>query len=235
MTKKHTTGMTDADHSKKKPGRDDEFVTAGSDSLFEGGPSTEDLQGNEDSTTKIQTVEDSPPADEEKEDAAALLAAKEEELRSTYDRLLRVQADYENYKKRMVREREDLLKFGNESLIKELLPIIDNLELSLDHAPAVDETGTMGSFIKGIEMIKNEFIKKLEKCGLRAVPAQGERFDPTKHEATTMVETSEYPDNTIVEELQKGYFIHDRLIRPSGVSVASSPRISEGESRDSSE
>jgi molecular chaperone GrpE len=161
-----------------------------------------------------------------KEDLAKLLEEKEEELRQKHDLLLRTQADYENYKKRMARERSNLLRFGNETLVKELLPVIDNLERSLEHAR---NAKTIDNIIEGIEMIQKEFLEKLEKFGLKVISAQGEKFDPTRHEATSQVETSEYPENTIINELQKGYFIHDRLLRPAMVIVARSPNSPESE------
>ena len=152
-----------------------------------------------------------------KEDLAKLLEKKEEELRQKHDLLLRTQADYENYKKRMAREGSNLLRFGNETLVKELLPVIDNLERSLEHAR---NAKTIDNIIKGIEMIQKEFLEKLEKFGLKVISAQGEKFDPTKHEATAQVETSEYPESTIVNELQNGYFILDRLLRHAMVIVS---------------
>jgi len=164
-----------------------------------------------------------------KEELAKLLEEKNEELRQTHDRLLRRQADYENYKKRVAREKADLLKFGNAALIKELLPIIDNLELSLEHTRNTCKSENINDIIEGIEIIRKEFLKKLEKVGLRVVSAQGEKFDPTKHEATTLIETSEYPESAIVEELQKGYFLHDRLLRPAKVTVARLPDHTENE------
>jgi molecular chaperone GrpE len=180
----------------------------------------------------INSAQESPEVDREekknkkKGELERLLEEKEEELREKHDQLLRALAEYENYKKRMIREKANLLKFGNESLIKELLPVIDSLELSLEHAR---NTRNIDSIVEGIEMIKKEFLKKLEKFGLKAISAKGERFDPTKHEATSQVETSEYPENTIVEELQKGYLIHDRLLRPAMVTVAKAPQTSPSE------
>ena len=154
------------------------------------------------------------------DDIKELLSKKEEELREEHDRLLRALAEHENYKKRMTREKADLLKFGNESLIKELLSVLDHLDLSLEHARTAQN---IEALIEGIEMIRKEFSRKLEKFGLKEIAAQGEKFDPTKHEATAQVETSEQPEGTVVDELQKGYFIHDRLLRPARVTVAKPP------------
>jgi molecular chaperone GrpE len=154
------------------------------------------------------------------EDLAKLLKEKEEELQKEHDRLLRTLAEHENYKKRMARERADFLKFGNESLIKELLPVLDNLELSLEHAR---NATSANAITEGIELVKKEFLRKLEKFGLSAISARGEKFDPNRHEAAAQIETAEHPEDTVVDEFQKGYFIHDRLLRPARVSVAKPP------------
>jgi molecular chaperone GrpE len=159
-------------------------------------------------------------AKKKKDELQRLLVEKEEELKQKHDSLLRSQAELENYKKRVAREKADLLKFGNESLVRELLPVIDNLERSLAHARDVKSIDTI---IDGIDLIKKDFLVKMEKFGLRVIAAEGEKFDPLKHEAASQVETSEHPEDTIIEELQKGYFIHDRLLRPAMVIVATSP------------
>jgi molecular chaperone GrpE len=167
-----------------------------------------------------------------KADLEELLKEKEEELKEKHDWLLRNQAEFENFKKRTAREKADLLKFGNESLMRELLPVIDNLERSIAHAhdaPSID------SLVSGIELIRKDLTGKLEKFGLKAIPAQGEAFDPQKHEATLQIETSDQPENTIVQELQKGYAIHDRLLRPAMVTVAKTPTTSPKESSDPDE
>ena len=158
------------------------------------------------------------------EDLASLLKEKEEELHKEHDRLLRALAEYENYKKRMAREKADFLKFSNESFIKELLPVLDNLELSLEHARSEKSADAI---TEGIELVKKEFLRKLEKFGLSAIAARGEKFDPARHEAVAQIETSQHPENTVVDELQKGYFIHDRLLRPARVTVAKSPKAPE--------
>ncbi|WAC07573.1 MAG: nucleotide exchange factor GrpE [Thermodesulfobacteriota bacterium] len=176
---------------------------------------------------KEETAEALPPetSDERKnQDLASLLKVKEEELQKEHDRLLRTLAEHENYKKRMARERADFLKFGNEALLKELLPVLDNLELSLEHARNATNAHAI---TEGIELVIKEFLSKLKKFGLSAVSARGEKFDPNQHEAAAQIETTEHPEDTVVDEFQKGYFFHDRLLRPARVSVAKSPHIQE--------
>lgn len=137
-----------------------------------------------------------------------------------YDRFLRAQAELENYKKRVEKEKSGLVKYGNEELIKAILPVIDNLERALDH----HTEGNPEGLIEGIQITINQFHQVLEKFGVTRIAAVGESFDPAKHEAMMQVESSEHEPNTVVSELQKGYFLNDRLLRPAMVSVAQSPR-----------
>lgn len=150
-----------------------------------------------------------------------LLQEKEAEVQEKHDRWLRAQAEYENYRKRAAREKADLLKFGNERLMKELLPILDNFERSLEHA---QNAQNVESIMQGIELIHKALLTTLEKFGLQEISAKGEKFDPGKHEATARFETAEYPEGTVVEQFQKGYYVHDRLLRPAMVAVAASPK-----------
>jgi len=174
-----------------------------------------------------EIIQDSLPGEEisllqKVEELTKVLKTKEEELQKEHDRWLRSVAELENYKKRMAREKAEILKFGNESLMRELLSVIDNLELSLEHAR---NANNIEAITQGIDLVRKEFLQKLEKFGLRAISAKvGEKFDPNKHEATARVETSEHPEDTIIKEFQKGYMIHERLLRPARVSVAKPPR-----------
>lgn len=140
-----------------------------------------------------------------------------------YDRLLRAQAELENYKKRVEREKSSLVKYGNEELIKAILPVIDNLERAIDHPPGENSDGLK----EGIKITLNQLLQVLEKFGVTPVPSVGEPFDPSKHEAMMQVESTDHEPNTVVTELQKGYFLNDRLIRPAMVSVAQPPRQKE--------
>jgi molecular chaperone GrpE len=161
---------------------------------------------------------------EASDEIKVMLQQKEEELQQEHERLLRVSAEYENYKKRMAREKATIVRLGNESLLKELLPILDNLERSLTHAAQAQD---QGAIIEGIEMIRRELLRKLEIFGLKPICAQGEEFDPTMHEAISQIASADHPENSIIAEVQKGYFMHDRLLRPSRVVVATSPQPQE--------
>ena len=148
------------------------------------------------------------------------LDASERESKENYDRVLRVSAEFENYKKRTSRELEEFRKFANQSLIKELLSVVDNLELAINSTnghQTIDQ-----SLLQGLEMTHKEILKVFEKFNVKPIEAKGQVFDPTFHEAVMQEETDEVDPNTVVNELQKGYLIHNRLLRPSMVVVARS-------------
>ena len=161
-----------------------------------------------------------------RDDLLKALQQKDEELSQKQDRLLRCQADHENYKKRVEREKADMLKYSNERLMKEFLPVLDNFERSLSH---VRNTNSVESVIEGIELTRKELFHTLTRFGLREITSRGEKFDPSQHEATAQVPTSAQQEGTVVEELQKGYFIHERLLRPAMVMVAVPPKDAEHE------
>ena len=134
-----------------------------------------------------------------------------------WDRILRLQAEFDNTRKRLEREKQEFIKFANEGIIFELLNIMDDLERSVELAQGKHED--FPAFLKGIEMVLAHFYELLKERGLTAIEAKGKIFDPNYHEALMQVE-SDLPENTIVEELQKGYTLNDRVIRTSKVKVA---------------
>jgi len=145
------------------------------------------------------------------------LEEKEKEAKDNLDRFLRVAADLENYKKRAAREKEDYLKFANEDLIKAILPAIDNLERAVNHSEkAVD----LQSLVAGVKLTIQQLLQSLNKFGLSSIESVRTPFDPAVHEAMMVVETDQHEPNQVVEEFHKGYLLHDRLIRPAGVSVS---------------
>ena len=147
----------------------------------------------------------------------AQLEAKTREAKENYDRLLRVLADFDNFKKRSARELEDFRKYANETLLRELLPVVDNLERALD-VPV--EGDTDGALREGIELTLKEILKVMDRFAVRPIEASGKPFNPAFHEAMMQEETDILPDNTVLREFQKGYTIHDRLLRPAMVIVA---------------
>lgn len=158
------------------------------------------------------------------------LEAKEVEAKSNYDRLLRQAAELENYKKRTARERDDAVRFANESLIKDLLPVVDNLERAIAHAAG---GGNGKPLVEGVEMILRGLLDVLAKHGVSQISATGQPFDPAKHEAMAQVETEIHEPNSVVEELHRGYMLRDRLLRPSLVSVAKAAKSQEKKNQES--
>ena len=152
------------------------------------------------------------------EDLEAKLEIQEQEAKENYDRLLRVSAEFENYKKRASRDLAELRKFANQSLIKEMLSVIDNLELAMNSTNG-HKTIDQG-LLQGLDMTHKEILKVFEKFNVKPIEAKGHAFDPTFHEAVMQEATDEFDENTVINELQKGYLIHDRLLRPAMVVVA---------------
>jgi molecular chaperone GrpE len=148
------------------------------------------------------------------------LEEKERGYEELYDRFLRATADFENFKKRSEREKLDRIKFANEELMKELLPIVDNLERALASS---EKTKDNDAIKKGIEIVLDQFLKTLKKFGLSGYASIGEKFDPNRHEAVEQVESTEHETNTIIDEFQKGYFLNERLLRPALVAVTKHP------------
>jgi molecular chaperone GrpE len=151
----------------------------------------------------------------------AALAAKETEAAVNWDKFLRERADLENLRKRFQKEKEDLFKYGNENLIQEILPSVDNLERALEHATA-DNSAT--AINEGVQMTLNMLRAALKKFGVTPIETKGAPFDSAFHQAMAQVETADQEPNTIVQEFQKGYMLNDRLLRPAMVTVATAPK-----------
>ncbi len=164
------------------------------------------------------------PADEQ----AAKLETAEKQAKDYYDRLLRVSADFENYRKRTAREMRELTKYANEELMKELLPIIDNLERAV--AVTAQESLPDDPLLKGVTLILAEIEKLFERHSVKPIEAMGKAFDPNYHQAMMQEESNDHPPNTVVRELQKGYTIHERLLRPAMVAVSKTDRAQDDSS-----
>lgn len=161
-----------------------------------------------------------PAEEEEKTELSPEEQLKQAEASSKemYDRYLRLNAEFENFKKRMAKENSDRLKYNNMGLIKELLPAIDSLERAIEHAQK-DDVETQG-MLEGIQMVYKMIQDALEKIGVSKIKAMGELFDPNCHQAIGMVESETVPENHVVDEYQVGYFLHDRIVRPAMVRVS---------------
>jgi molecular chaperone GrpE len=173
----------------------------------------EDLQEESPVKGGGQTAENDETAELE-----AKIEAARQEAQANYERLLRVSAEFDNYKKRSAREIQDFRKYANETLLKELLPMVDNLELAIKSAS--EESNGQESLVNGIDLTLKEILRVLNKFGVQAVEALNQPFDPVFHQAVVSEESDTHPKNTVIQELQKGYTLHDRLLRPSMVVVA---------------
>jgi molecular chaperone GrpE len=147
----------------------------------------------------------------------AAVEASEFRGKETHEKYLRAAADLENYRKRAMREREEAERYGITSLLKELLPVMDNLDRALDHLSETEAHSALG---QGVAATRRIFEEVLGKFGVRAFSAKGEVFDPNRHEAMQRIPTDEVAPGMVAQELLRGYTLNDRLVRPALVSVA---------------
>jgi molecular chaperone GrpE len=154
-----------------------------------------------------------PPTREQLE---ADLQATRQELEATFAKYQRLAADFENHRRRTRQELAERTQYANEELLRKLLPLLDNFKRALEHAPQ----GIDPQWFEGIKLIARQFEATLEAQGLSSIPAVGEKFDPSQHEAIAQEETDEHEEGTVVEELQPGYRLHQKVLRPTLVKVA---------------
>jgi molecular chaperone GrpE len=143
--------------------------------------------------------------------------AKSDELQALQDKHLRLAAEFENYKRLAQRDQREYSRFANEQLLKELLPVVDNLERAIQSAKVSRDNDTV---IQGVQLTLKQFLETLGKFGVRQISSVGQPFDPSRHQAVTRIESKDVPENTVVEEYQKGYLLHERVLRPAMVAVA---------------
>lgn len=160
------------------------------------------------------------PAIEAVAEAEQELAAAREEAARNRDQYVRAVAELDNFRKRAARERQDLLKFGNENLLRDILPVIDNLERALEHAAG--QEGDAAGLVEGVEMTLTQFRQVLNRFGVERIEALHQPFDPASHEAMGHL-PSEQPPGTVVQVLQPGYVLNERLLRPAMVMIARAP------------
>ncbi|GIN75012.1 nucleotide exchange factor GrpE [Bacillus paralicheniformis] len=186
---------------------------------------TEELNEQEElNETEAETAEaeqtaaeaDAPVEDTQTEMLEKQLKELQERLEEKENKLLRVQADFENYKRRARLDLEAAEKYRSQRIISELLPALDNFERALQIDPDNEQTK---SLLQGMEMVHRQILDALKNEGVEQIPSVGEQFDPNMHQAVMQVEDEAYESNAVVEELQKGYKLKDRVIRPSMVKV----------------
>ena len=174
--------------------------------------SPEASEEGDDSVDKETEVSDREPTVGER------AADAESKYKEMQDRYLRLNAEFDNYKKRMMRENSDRLKYFNMELIKELLPSVDNLERAISHAG--DENSDLENMIEGLQTVYKGMQEAFGKFGVSEIESIGKEFDPNCHQAVGMIESQEVPENHVAEECLKGYYLHDRIIRPTMVRVS---------------
>jgi molecular chaperone GrpE len=175
---------------------------------------------NQDPTADTPPIEDQDLPDSTlKPDIDDRLQKAEQAAQENYDRLLRVSAEFDNYKKRSVREMQDAIKYANEKLAGDLLTVVDNLERAVESA-TTSQCAKDDPFLQGVSLVLDDVVKILERYHVKPIKAFGEPFDPALHQAMMREATDDYPPNTVVREMQKGYLIQDRLLRPTLVAVS---------------
>ena len=178
--------------------------------------------------TNAEEIADAAPEDDE-QDLEKKLEQAEEEARTAHDRLLRVSAEFDNYKKRTRREIDDFRKYANEALIKELLGVVDNLERAVESSKEASEHNQL---LEGVDLTLKEILKIFEKFNVKPIEALEKEFDPAVHQAVLQEASEHHAENTVIREFQKGYTIHDRLLRPAMVVVSKAAKSPENENGD---
>lgn len=176
---------------------------AGGEVIYGGEEVLEDVQ-NISLEEKILTLE-------------AELKQSKDQANEHFAHLQRLQAEFDNYRKRTQKEKEETVRYAAERIIEAMIPILDNFERAVNSTKANQD---FNAFAQGIEMISKQMQNTLAKEGLTVIEAVGQPFDPKLHEAVLQVESAEYPGNTVVEELQKGYYLKEKVLRPSMVKVS---------------
>ena len=181
-------------------------------------------QEQDDTNTNANTIEDlesdSPSSTEQSSATQDALAAKTEECKALNDKYLRLAAEFENYKRLAQRDQRDQIRFGNEQLLQELLPVVDNMERAIK---AARDNGGSSALLRGMDLTLKQLSGVLAKFGVQAMETVGQAFDPSAHQAVTHVPSDSVPPNHVVDEFQKGYRLHERTLRAAMVSVSSGP------------
>jgi len=171
---------------------------------------------------KESTAENAAPAPELTPEQVAELQVRAAKADENWERLLRVTADFENFKKRAARERTEAAQFANAALLQKLLPILDNFEMAQAAAQST-QGGSLASLQAGIAMIQQQLKTTLIESGLEELDATGKPFDPTFHEAVSQQDSDTTPEGHVIQQIRKGYKFRERLLRPSAVIVAKKP------------
>lgn len=213
----HTSGQTAFEGASE--------TTNGKDACQEQEGNQDELEGQgSEAVGDVEHAEHDDQADQDTPDELALvraqLVAQEALAKEKDDLLLRERAELENFKRRMQREKSESLRFASEPLLRDILPVIDNLERAVAHAK---ESEGSQALVEGVELVLRSLLDTIGRHGVSRVKAKGEAFDPNLHEAVVQIENTEVAPNTVLDEHQSGYQLHDRLLRPAMVSVSKAP------------
>ncbi len=187
---------------------------------------------NQDQTVSEAVAEET--LSEEQEPTVEVVESVEEQLhaeveqaqaetRAAQEQYLRTLADMDNLRKRTQREKEELAKFANEAILRDILEVVDNLERAVEHAEKTEMGETGEGLLEGVQMTLGQFSQLLKKFAVTPVEALGQTFDPAHHQAMGQLETTDFSPNSVAQEMQRGYLLNDRLLRPSLVMVAKAP------------
>ena len=216
------------------------------------------MTGNEEKTTEEENLDQTDSTNSDPRESGSsgesdnedpvnviMLSAEEyEQLKSAkaesdekQKQMLYKMAEYDNLKKRADREKKDFLKYANESLVKDLVPVLDSIDQAVGAAQEAEIETAEGftALREGVELIQKQLLGSLEKRGVSVIDTEGEIFDPQKHEAVSMAPSDNVPQNNIIQAFQKGYTLHDRVIRPSMVVVSNGNPVSTDNSSNSIE
>jgi molecular chaperone GrpE len=159
---------------------------------------------------------ETPEKPANQEELLVKLQDAEKKAADHYDKYVRALAEFDNYKKRAIRDKADAIQYGNETLLRDILPLVDNLDRALEHACTSED---FEAFKKGLQMLRVQLLGCLQKHGVEQIAAVGKEFDPHVHEAMLQVESEEHKESDVVGEFERGYLLNGRLLRPAKVSV----------------
>ena len=182
---------------------------------------------DEDGHVKRPEPPDRSAADQFSEEEVERMAGQLVENRDKYVRLL---ADFDNFRRRAHKERQDVILYGHENLVKDLLSTVDNLERAIEHSEQ-NANADLRGLLQGVDLVRRELLAALGKHGVSVIEAQDQVFDPTLHEAMGQIPDDSVPPGTVIQVLQKGYQLHDRMLRPARVMVAAAKREQDADDR----
>ena len=192
-------------------------------SAEETGTGTEEPEPREDAGNPDETPSPEARAEGEQAEEEPSEEAEPDEVAELKDKLLRSLADMENLRRRSQKDRDDASKYGISNFARDMLSVADNLRRAIDSLPSDEESGAMGGFVEGVALTEKEMLSAFERHGIGRIDPAGEKFDPRFHEAMFELPTAEADPGTVVQVLEVGYRIHDRLLRPAKVAVAKEP------------